>query len=121
MRISDWSSDVCSSDLAQASAGVGTYGTSQYKTSIAGAKDGWTYSLGSSYEQSHGYNATNHNAGNSYNPDKDSHYSRNLNGSLGYEWQKDQTLRSEERRVGKEWVRTGRSRWTPYHKKKKKH
>src|SRR3546814_13538653 len=23
--------------------------------------------------------------------------------------------RSEERRVGKEWVRTGRSRWWPYH------
>src|SRR3546814_15607194 len=28
--------------------------------------------------------------------------------------------RSEERRVGKEGVRTGRSRWAPYHKKKKK-
>src|SRR3546814_13459202 len=26
---------------------------------------------------------------------------------------------SEERRVGKECVSTGRSRWTPYHKKKK--
>src|SRR3546814_34904 len=26
---------------------------------------------------------------------------------------------SEERRVGKEWVRQGRSRWSPYHKKKK--
>src|SRR3546814_13994079 len=24
-------------------------------------------------------------------------------------------LRSEERRVGKEWVRTCRSRWSPYH------
>src|SRR3546814_17701999 len=28
--------------------------------------------------------------------------------------------RSEERRVGKECVRTCRSRWSPYHKKKKK-
>src|SRR3546814_17241663 len=28
-------------------------------------------------------------------------------------------LRSEERRVGKECVRTCRSRWSPYHKKKK--
>src|SRR3546814_10077417 len=28
--------------------------------------------------------------------------------------------RSEERRVGKECVRTGRSRWSPYHKKQKK-
>src|SRR3546814_13151481 len=24
-------------------------------------------------------------------------------------------VRSEERRVGKEWVSTGRSRWSPYH------
>src|SRR3546814_15533696 len=29
-------------------------------------------------------------------------------------------LRSDERRVGKEWVRTCRSRWSPYHYKKKK-
>src|SRR3546814_14859782 len=28
--------------------------------------------------------------------------------------------RSEERRVGKEWVSTCRSRWSRYHKKKKK-
>src|SRR3546814_13182029 len=28
-------------------------------------------------------------------------------------------LRSEERRVGKEWVRTCRSRWAPYHETKK--
>src|SRR3546814_19988684 len=33
---------------------------------------------------------------------------------------KDTYWRSEERRVGKEWVSTGRSRWSPYHKKKKK-
>src|SRR3546814_18323793 len=28
-------------------------------------------------------------------------------------------MRSEERRVGKEWVSTCRSRWSPYHTKKK--
>src|SRR3546814_14225863 len=32
----------------------------------------------------------------------------------------DDVLRSEERRVGKEWVGTCRSRWSPYHNKKKK-
>src|SRR3546814_17724353 len=32
----------------------------------------------------------------------------------------DLVPRSEERRVGKEWVSTCRSRWAPYHKKKKK-
>src|SRR3546814_15874949 len=31
------------------------------------------------------------------------------------------TVRSEERRVGKEWVSTCRSRWSTYHEKKKKH
>src|SRR3546814_20757923 len=30
------------------------------------------------------------------------------------------SIRSEERRVGKECVSTCRSRWSPYHKKKKK-
>src|SRR3546814_15510811 len=30
-------------------------------------------------------------------------------------------VRSEERRVGKECVSTCRSRWSPYHSKKKKH
>src|SRR3546814_17861405 len=29
--------------------------------------------------------------------------------------------RSEQSRVGKEWVSTGRSRWSPDHKKKNKH
>src|SRR3546814_13466656 len=29
--------------------------------------------------------------------------------------------RSEERRVGKGWVSTGRSRWSRYHEKKKEH
>src|SRR3546814_10762193 len=36
-------------------------------------------------------------------------------------WQSLRTIfRSEERRVGKECVSTCRSRWSPYHKKKKK-
>src|SRR3546814_18251 len=33
----------------------------------------------------------------------------------------DEIRRSEERRVGKECVSTCRSRWSPYHQKKKKH
>jgi len=77
---------------ARASAGFGTYGTSQYTAGFSGAQDGWSYSLGSSYGQSHGYNATNAHAGSSYNADQDSYYTRNLNGSLGYEWKKGQKL-----------------------------
>jgi len=78
---------------AHASAGVGTYGTGKYSAGMAGSMDGWTYSLGSSYEQSSGYNATNESAPyGAYNPDKDSYYARNLRGSLGYEWRKGQKL-----------------------------
>lgn len=78
---------------AQASAGIGTYGTGKYSAGMAGSLDGWTYSLGSSYEQSSGYNATNQSAPfGAYNPDKDSYYTRNLRGSLGYEWKKGQKL-----------------------------
>jgi vitamin B12 transporter len=77
---------------AQASAGVGTYGTSQYQAGFAGSQDGWSYSLGTSYGQSSGYNATNSSSAFAYNPDKDSYYSKNLNGSLGYEWRKGQKI-----------------------------
>src|SRR3546814_1499431 len=40
-------------------------------------------------------------------------------GSLQYIGSGDAAGRSEERRVGKECVRTCRSRWSPYHSKKK--
>src|SRR3546814_14313393 len=39
--------------------------------------------------------------------------------SLGPDGAKDSPVRSEERRVGKEGVSTCRSRWSPYHEKKK--
>jgi vitamin B12 transporter len=77
---------------AQASVGIGTYGTSKYSAGFSGSAGGWTYSLGASYGQSSGYNATNRDNAYAYNPDKDSYYSRNLNGSLGYEWKKGQTI-----------------------------
>src|SRR3546814_13149585 len=47
----------------------------------------------------------------SENPDKDIHLYINSPGGV---------IRSEERRVGKECVSTCRSRWSPYHSKKKK-
>src|SRR3546814_11268282 len=39
--------------------------------------------------------------------------------SKGVRWSPDPDRRSEERRVGKECVSTCRSRWSPYHSKKK--
>src|SRR3546814_15088545 len=38
----------------------------------------------------------------------------------GHGWKLADGPRSEERRVGKECVSTGRSRWAPYHSKKKR-
>src|SRR3546814_11549830 len=44
----------------------------------------------------------------------------NEDGSLKfYQWPEGGVLRSEERRVGKECGSTCRSRWSPYHEKKK--
>src|SRR3546814_20772854 len=76
LRISDWSSDVCSSDLLK-----------EYLTQISTSR--------------------------SYNRFRD---------DIGYVLGKISELgpdRSEERRVGKECVSTCRSRWWPYHNKKK--
>src|SRR3546814_13251195 len=80
MRISDWSSDVCSSDLII---------------------DSFTASL-----------------------DIDDQRDVIISPSIGISLYPDHGLvptdRSEERRVGKECVSTCRSRWSPYHEKKKR-
>src|SRR3546814_1867148 len=80
MRISDWSSDVCSSDLPRR--GVARL--------LVGDAPG----------------------------DEARHVVRQEvdDGAIGEE---RQAHRSEERRVGKECVSTCRSRWSPYHEKKK--
>src|SRR3546814_20500026 len=98
MRISDWSSDVCSSDLARVPAATLACDFSQAATwefepldaevfpavelaREAGIKGGCLTAV---------YNAANEEAADAF-------------------------LRSEERRVGKECVSPSRSRWPPYH------
>jgi vitamin B12 transporter len=76
---------------AYASVGGGTYGTSSYSAGLSGASQGWTYSLSSSYRQSHGFDATKEDN----NPDKDSYYENNVAASLGYEWKRGQTLTAQ--------------------------
>src|SRR3546814_20713517 len=100
MRISDWSSDVCSSDLS------------------IGVIDDLDMSF-----------VNGHPVGNSFGWSEERHYgvpaallragrneilvvASNSWGAGGF--------RSEERRVGKECVSTCRSRWSPYHEKKNK-
>src|SRR3546814_10631354 len=83
MRISDWSSDVCSSDLA---AGLLVAHERQDRS-----------------EDCRVLMVRTHNTGPATPPPAD----RLHRGKP--------TIRSEERRVGKECVSTCRSRWSPYH------
>src|SRR3546814_4973924 len=86
MRISDWSSDVCSSDLADQHhhlAGVdGEIDLLQHDDGVEGLGDV------AEFDDAH---------------------------SILIRFSVARRMRSEERRVGKECVSTCRSRWSPYH------
>src|SRR3546814_15207864 len=94
MRISDWSSDVCSSDLSfattQRDKRIDSGPATLQSVPVAGGKP--------SDERA--------GEGDGRPPPPKEQPPRNLSG------------RSEERRVGTECVSTCRSRWSPYHKKK---
>src|SRR3546814_3230019 len=85
MRISDWSSDVCSSDLSVAIAAT----SFEQNCSFCSAK---------------ALPLTHHSA-----------VSATLSPEPGCALSTRLRIRSEERRVGKECVSTCRSRWSPYH------
>src|SRR3546814_17009912 len=108
MRISDWSSDVCSSDLDRGlhdprrpgmRAGDAPSGPQQHPAAVRRGDEG----------------------------DARPYQDRQPGRSERQLWpvdprgrtQADRGLRSEERRVGKECVSTCRSRWSPYHQNKK--
>src|SRR3546814_1574896 len=86
MRISDWSSDVCSSDLAVGIARIGRYGKMVPGMSPERLERWFTED------------------GDHYRPIKEIRETCIFS-----------VHRSEERRVGKECVSTCRSRWSPYH------
>src|SRR3546814_11515547 len=105
MRISDWSSDVCSSDLALLALGL-TACDPASQAMLAGA------SLVS-------FVHTDKTVGDhvaTWAFDKDCSTLTLANGE-GYcrAFVSAEEQRSEERRVGKECVSTCRSRWSPYH------
>src|SRR3546814_14369351 len=90
MRISDWSSDVCSSDLL-------------------GFKESGHGGYGDEIAQYAGFD-------NAARPPEDGivpAMMANEDRGTGAGFGRDQLQRSEERRVGKECVRTCRSRWVP--------
>src|SRR3546814_17270889 len=94
MRISDWSSDVCSSDLDEQREGVKVLLQALAERRI-GRRDQaghWIWDLAEMTREVHEEYAAQR-------------------------W--PETKRSEERRVGKECVSTCRSRWSPTHYKKK--
>src|SRR3546814_11419035 len=107
MRISDWSSDVCSSDLADvvihplvAQHLRETFGWSDQRIALAielaQPGDDERFEERQIIIAKISLEARVHRTGDRQPP------------------------RSEERRVGKEWVSKGRTRWSPEHRKKKK-
>src|SRR3546814_15397797 len=100
MRISDWSSDVCSSDLAfKMGAGTAIKGRPQQDTRRHGKQD-CSHGLGDVAKRRKLQNGVTVRAA-----------GRNL--IRGYKC--EVKTRSEESRVGKECVSTCRSRWSPAH------
>src|SRR3546814_1941693 len=105
MRISDWSSDVCSSDLP-------TSGILLYATYAKTFKSGGINQNG----VPNGADGNPLLAAATIKPESVQHYEA---GAKAEFWDRRGTFnlsifRSEERRVGKECVSTCRSRWSPY-------
>src|SRR3546814_11804497 len=98
MRISDWSSDVCSSDLSKRPS-KDINGKRKLRHMIpASARDDETESTNGERSES-----------------RLAALARNLVETVGVEGAIRYCSRSEERRVGKDCVSTCRSRWSPYH------
>src|SRR3546814_20800095 len=95
MRISDWSSDVCSSDLGLGATRVVHMGKAQFGQ--LGIGQAFLAEVGAQAGKTLGV-ATGLDPGRAH-----------VGQALAH--------RSEERRVGKECVSTCRSRWPPYHYK----
>src|SRR3546814_13820880 len=114
MRISDWSSDVCSSDLGDGGQGHVAPGfgrrrrgrpVRRRRPGVGPGDDGAARSHDGDATQELRAELVGQRAG-----DVDAQVVEHGAGLL---------VRSEERRVGDGWVRTWRSRWWSYNKKKK--
>src|SRR3546814_11230627 len=112
MRISDWSADVCSSDLPDVElVGVEPAGGAAVGHGVPGIVHGSKSFL---LQDEHGQvqEAESISAGLDYPGIGPEHAHLAATGRARYEKITDDE-RSEERRVGKECVRTCRSRWSP--------
>src|SRR3546814_11440812 len=104
MRISDWSSDVCSSDLCVERLNLQFHGAQASVLSVASATGSTgASSTGAALLLAAAFSPAGYGAPSGW-------------GSFTASRTRSHApLRSEERRVGKERVRTRRSRWSPYH------
>src|SRR3546814_14743202 len=109
MRISDWSSDVCSSDLVPGHFVFGHIELPRYMISFRKEGNNPTPLKGAFRVVLTPFCIDHDDAVRG---------SHSIDGCIGSLENFD---RSEERRVGKECVSKCRSRWSPYHYKKKKH
>src|SRR3546814_14777712 len=98
MRISDWSSDVCSSDLAEVEAARGRQRQAGYRYNPTLNVDVENFSGTGPYSGFNGLETT-----------------VSVNQRIDVGGRRRARMRSEERGVGKECVSTCRSRWSPYH------
>src|SRR3546814_15259498 len=107
MRISDWSSDVCSSDLSQAP-------VAQLDRASDYESEGRTFE---SFRARHFGSKARTPSTAASTPE--AAVSVRSNSLRRPRIRTSVLLRSEERRVGKECCSTCRSRWSPYHKQHK--
>src|SRR3546814_20803809 len=108
MRISDWSSDVCSSDLAAVSEFV-----------CVNFED-WVRAVGRDIaDPIERFRAIMHFFAR-FTIEQAPERIFEMEPAFHLDFFRSHFDRSEERRVGKECVSTCRSRWSPYHKKKTK-
>src|SRR3546814_17465722 len=125
MRISDWSSDVCSSDLSDDKIVVGNISSISGPvpglgaTSLAGVQAYAAYrnSMGGVCGRQIEVKGADDGMDNGRYRANDEEMNGQVRGFISGITAGD---RSEERRVGKECVRKVRSRWSPYDNKKKK-
>src|SRR3546814_17930333 len=101
MRISDWSSDVCSSDLPTIRMIDAQTGQADADVRMADAGRRSDFGVNVAYQRR--------------DPRFGDYISAGVTVSLPFFTRNRQNARSEERRVGKECVSTCRSRWSPYH------
>src|SRR3546814_15359895 len=111
MRISDLSSDVCSSDLGQSGESIGVGASREY----------FTFARELSFLDVSSHQANDFQVNNAFwkhlnGLPGEFHQDHRFVTFPGYEWSGNNAVggRSEELRVGNESVSTCRSRWTPY-------